>query len=80
MYMMVKIEFCDYILTFDDLECWLELNEEEPFTTIVVGTISTSKEKKYKNKTMPKSMLKEGVQKYNVIDIHNIIHTADSRY
>ena len=47
-YTMVKIEFCDYnaILTFDDLECWLKLNEEEPFTTIVVGTISVRKEKK----------------------------------
>ena len=48
--MMVKIEFCDYnvILTFDDLECWLELNKEKPFTAIVVGTISASKKRKYK--------------------------------
>ena len=50
--MMVKIEFCDYnvILTFDDLECWLELNEEEPFTTVVIGTISASKERENKKK------------------------------
>ena len=47
-YTMVKIEFCDYniILTFDDLECWLELNEEEPFTAIVVGTISAREDRK----------------------------------
>jgi hypothetical protein len=32
------------LLTFDDLECWLELNEEKPFTTIVVGTISISRD------------------------------------
>ena len=50
---MVKIEFCDYnvILTFDDLECWLKLNEEEPFTAIVVSTISERENtKKYAKK------------------------------
>lgn len=33
-------------LTFDDLESWLNLNEEKSFTTIVVGTISVGERHK----------------------------------
>ena len=62
-YTMVKIEFCNYALTFDDLECWLELNEEEPFTTIVVGTISVRKI----NRAMPNKIYAQGAQKHNNI-------------
>ena len=53
-----------FFFTFDRLECWLDLNEEEPITTIVVGTVSVrmeGEEKEFKHVKCTPSMLQHNI-------------------